>query len=136
MVITNTKRAAERRLASITPNDIPTAYESVNFDPPTTIYQRTQFVLRRPDDPVIGTGYYRENIQFQVFIVDKSNEGTARAIERAEVIRQQFAKGTVMIENGTRIHVLSTPQIAGSTVVQGRLVVPVLIDLVAEVYSQ
>lgn len=135
MEILNTKKAAERRLAAMTPN-LPTAYESHNFDPPTGMYQRTQFVIRRPEDPVLGTGYHRERIQFQVFVVDKTGEGTGDAIQRAELIRQQFAKGTVMIENGTRIHVLSTPQIAGSTVVNSRVVVPVLIDLVAEVYVQ
>lgn len=135
MEILNTKKAAERRLAAMTPN-LPTAYESHNFDPPTGMYQRTQFVIRRPEDPVLGTGYHRERIQFQVFVVDKTGEGTGDALQRAELIRQQFAKGTVMIENGTRIHVLSTPQIAGSTVVNSRVVVPVLIDLVAEVYVQ
>lgn len=135
MEILNTKKAAERRLAAMTPN-LPTAYESHNFDPPTGMYQRTQFVIRRPEDPVLGTGYHRERIQFQVFVVDKTGEGTGDAIQRAELIRQQFAKGTIMIENGTRIHVLSTPQIAGSTVVNSRVVVPVLIDLVAEVYVQ
>lgn len=135
MEILNTKKAAERRLAAMTPN-LPTTYESHNFDPPTGMYQRTQFVIRRPEDPVLGTGYHRERIQFQVFVVDKTGEGTGDALQRAELIRQQFAKGTVMIENGTRIHVLSTPQIAGSTVVNSRVVVPVLIDLVAEVYVQ
>lgn len=135
MEITNTKRAAERRLSTLTPV-VPTAYESHNFDPPTGMYQRTQFVIRRPEDPVLGTGYHRERIQFQVFIVDKTGQGSTSAFERAELVRQHFSKGTVMIESGTRIHVLSTPQIAGSTVVNGRTVVPVLIDLVAEVYSQ
>jgi len=54
---------------------------------------------------------------------------------RAELIRTNFAKGTSLIEELTRIYILRTPQIDSASVVNDRVVVPVLIPIIAEVYS-
>ena len=134
MAILEIKRAAERHLLGLTPT-LPTAWEGVSFTPPSTIYQRVQVQPRRIEDPVLGTGFHREFVSFQVFVVSPVNKGTAEAISRAELIRDRFKKGTSLLENNIRIHVLSTPQIAGASVQQDRIIVPVLIELVAEVYS-
>lgn len=130
--ITSTKKACERRLATLSPA-IPTAYENVAFTPPTGMYLRTQFTVQDPEDPTFGTGYYRERITFQVFICEELNKGTTTANTKAEAIRSLFAKGTTLTEDGYRVHVLQTPQIAGSAVTTDRLVVPILISLVVEV---
>ena len=132
--IVNAKRAAERRLGTLSPA-VPIAYEGVSFTPPATMYLRCQFTVNPPDDPVIGDRYYRERIVFQVFVVDVANKGTATALSKAEDIRQLFKKGLTMVESGTNIYVLDTPQVSGTVVAQDRLVVPVLINLVAEVYQ-
>lgn len=134
MAIIEVKRAAERRLKNLTPA-IPIAWEGVSFTPPSEMYQRVQFTIQRPTDPVLGTGFYRENITMQVFVVGATNKGTAEVITRAELIRQHFSKGLTMLEGSVRIHVLRTPQIAGNTVISDRVICPVLIELVAEVYS-
>lgn len=134
MAIIETKRAAERHLLALTPA-VPTAFEGVTFNPPTGIYQRLQFIIRQPDDPVLGKGYYRERLSMQVFICAELNKGTAEAITRAELVRNWFTKGTTLQEGNIRIHVLTTPQITGTIVTQDRLVCPVIIELVAEVYS-
>ncbi len=134
MAIVEIKRAAERKLSTLLPTN-QTAYEGVSFNPPDTIHQRVQFVIQRPEDPVLGTGFYRERVTMQVFVVGQINKGTAEVITRAELIREYFKKGTVLNENNIRIHVLRTPQIAGTNVVSDRIVCPVLIELVAEVYS-
>lgn len=131
--IVNIKRACEKHLATLTPS-LPTGFEGVDFTPPNTMYQRCQFVVNTPDDPVFGTGYHRERVEFQVFVVDVSGKGTTSAIQRAELIRNHFAKGTTLVESGTPVHILSTPQIAGTKISQGRVIVPVLISAVAEVY--
>lgn len=130
--ISSTKKACERRLATLSPA-IPTAYENVAFTPPTSLYLRTQFTVQNPDDPVFGRGYYRERITFQVFVCEELNKGTANANSKAEAIRTLFTKGTSLAEDGYVIHVLQTPQIAGSAVTTDRLVIPVMIDLVVEV---
>ena len=131
--ILNTKRASERRLNTL---GLPIAFEGSSFTPPNSLYLRCQFQIRNPDDPVIGDKYYRERIQFQVFVADVLNTGTGNALEKAELVRGLFPKGHTLIESGTRIYVLGTPQISGTIITNDRLVVPVMIDLVAEVYSE
>lgn len=133
--IINIKRACEKHLASLSPS-LDTAYEGVSFNPPSdAMYQRCQFIILSPDDPVFGTGYHRERVQFQVFIVDPLGNGTTGALKRSELVRKHFAKGTTLIEDTTRMHILTTPQIAGTSISQGKIIVPVLIEITAEVYE-
>ena len=134
MAIIEIKRAAERKLNALTPT-VTTAWEGVSFDPPNGLYQRVQFTIQTPDDPVLGTGFHRERMTMQVFVVGAANKGTSEVINRAELIRNHFAKGLILQEGNVRIHVLRTPQVAGNTVVSERVICPVLIELVAEVYS-
>jgi hypothetical protein len=134
MAIIQVKRAAERRLATLTPS-VTTAYEGVTFEPPASMYQRVQFTIRSPQDPVLGTGFHREIVSMQVFVVAPTNKGTAEVINRAELVREHFKKGTVFTEGNVHIHVLRTPQVAGTTIASGMIACPVLIELVAEVYS-
>lgn len=135
-MISDVKRAAERHLSQISPA-VPTAYEGVSFTPPSTgVHQLVQLVIKTPDDPVLGTGFHRENVEFQVFVVGNANKGTAEILARAELIREQFKKGTVLQEGTVRIHVLKTPRLAGVIPAEdSRIVCPVMIELTAEVYS-
>lgn len=131
--IKDIKKAAEVRLASLTPA-LPTSYEGKNFIPPDSgMYQICQIVIQSPDDPVFGTGYYRERVQFQVFVSAPSGAGTGDALTRAELIRNHFAKGLSLTEGTTVIHVLSTPYLGSARVVNNRILVPVLINLTCEV---
>jgi len=134
MAIIEVKRATERHLSTLAPT-VATGYEGVTFTPPAGLYQRVQFTIQPPDDPVLGTGFYRERITMQVFIAGALNKGTAEVIARAELVRNHFNKGLTLLEDNIRIHVLRTPQIAGTSVASDRLVCPVIIELVAEVYS-
>lgn len=133
--ILNTKRACERALLALLPS-IPIAFENVSFNAPTDkMYIRTQFAIRSPVDTVMSSKYYREQISFQCFIIGLPNVGTAQSIQVAEQIRARFDKGTCFTENGMRLMVLSTPQISSSSVIENRLIVPVLIDVAAEVFK-
>lgn len=134
MAIVEIKRAAERHLNTTTPS-IPTGWEGVSFTPPNSLYQRVQFTIQPPEDPVFGTGFHRERVTMQVFIVGEINKGTSEVINRAETIRDRFTKGLVLNENNVKIHVLRTPQIAGTSIASDRVICPVVIELVAEVYS-
>lgn len=135
MAIVEIKRAAERHLNTLTPS-ILTGWEGMSFNPPTDqLYQRVQFVIQTPEDPVFGTGFHRERIRMQVFIVGMINKGTSEVISRAELIRDRFKKGLVLNEGNVKIHVLRTPQISGTAIASDRIVCPVIIELVAEVYS-
>jgi hypothetical protein len=133
--ILNTKRAVERRLKTAFPTTA-IAYEGVSFNPPSNaLYMHTQFVVRTPDEPTIGSKYYREVISFQVFVCDVTNKGTSNAIGVAEQVRTLFDKGLYLEEQTTRIHITRTPQMAGASIVEDRIVVPVLIELWAEAYK-
>jgi hypothetical protein len=134
MAIIEIKRAAERHLSALTPI-IPTGWEGVSFTTPDTLYQRVQFMIQSPEDPVLGKGFHREKMTMQVFVVGQINKGTSEVINHAEAIRNQFAKGLVLNENNIRIHVLRTPQISGTSITSDRIICPVIIELVAEVYS-
>ncbi len=134
MSIIEAQTAVRRRLAALTPS-LPTAFEGISFIPPTGMYQRLQFVINPPTDPTLGAYYHRENIQVQIFVADKLDVGTAGAIARAQVLRDWFYKGLTLTESGVRMHVLRTPQIAGAAVTNDRIIVPVLIPLTVEVYS-
>jgi hypothetical protein len=128
------KKAARLHLATM-PSVVPTAYEAMAFDPPDGMYQRLQFSVSPPDDPTLGLGYHRERVTAQVFVVDQAGSGTGAAEQYAELVKDRFKKGTTLFESGVRIQILTTPQIAGSVVVQNRLIIPVMIDLVGEVFT-
>lgn len=134
LAILEIKRATERHLNVLTPS-IPTAWEGVSFATPSSMYQRVQFIIRTPDDPVLGTGFHRERITMQIFVIGMINKGTSEVISRAELIRNRFTKGLVLNENNVKIHVLRTPQISGTTIASDRIICPVIVELVAEVYS-
>jgi hypothetical protein len=135
MAIVEIKRSAERHLNALTPS-VPIGWEGVSFTPPTdALYQRVQFTVQSPDDPTLGTGFYRERVTMQVFVVGQINKGSSEVITRAELIRNHFSKGLVLVENNIRIHVLKTPQVSGVSIASDRIICPVLIELVAEVYS-
>lgn len=92
MEILNTKRAAERLLASISPA-VSTGFEGVDFDPPVDqMYQRYKFRIDTPTDPVFPAGYHRENVEMQVFIAGIKGEGTADILARAELIRKHSTR--------------------------------------------
>jgi hypothetical protein len=133
--IINVKRGCEKRISSVE-TVLPIAYEGINFIPPTSgMYLKTQFVSLGAEDPVIGKGYYREHIQFQVFITDNSGKGTTQALIKAGQIRDSFSKGTTIVEGGMSMHILTTPQIAGTIIIDGKVIIPVLIDITAEIYE-
>lgn len=135
MAIVEAKKAIRRRLSALTPS-LPTALEGISFVPPSTgLYQRLQFVVSNPTDPVLGRGYYRENIEVQIFVVDKLDKGTTTAETRAEVLRDWFHKGLTLVEGNFRMHVLRTPHVSSAAVSADRIIVPLLIPLTVEVYE-
>lgn len=132
-ILTTTKKLIENRLKTLSP--LPAiAWENVSFTAPSdgSLYLRCTMQVRNPDDTCIGSEYYRENIVFNVYVLDKLNIGTGNALNVAENIRTLFKKKTTLEEGTTRVQVLSTPRIAGSVVTNDRLVVPISIELTVE----
>jgi len=134
MSLLTIRKLLEGRLNTLSPS-LPIAFENVSFKAPTTKYLRANINIRKPDDSVLGSSYYREIITFNVYVVDQINIGTGGAFTTAEAIRDLFAKGTALQESNVTIKIIQTPQIQGSTIASERLVVPVLISAIAEVIS-
>lgn len=135
--ILDAKRAVERVLKS-TNATTPIAYENARFEAPSTgLYLTCQFQILKPTDPVFGAGYHRENIEFQVFVVDDINSasGTTQGFTRALQIRNTFKKGTTFQEGTTRIHILETPHLGGSLPLNTKVWYPIIIPLLVEVSS-
>lgn len=128
-----TKKIVETRLKTLSPT-IPIAWESVSFTPPAdgSKYLRCSLSIGTPDDSCVGGSYYKEKATFNVYVLDKLNIGTVSGLTTAEAVRALFYKGYSVTEGNTRVHVLTTPRIAGSVVTSDRLVVPVSISLTIE----
>ena len=133
-MILNIKKAFEKRLATLSPA-IATAYEGISFTPTTAPYQRVMLVPSQPLNPTMGTEHYREVGSFQVFLNYPANKGSGEAIARASQIRTLFKRGTTLIEDSTEVKILTTPQISGNSIVQDRIVVPVIISYIADVFE-
>lgn len=133
-MILNIKKAFEKRLATLSPA-IATAYEGVSFTPTTAPYQRVMLVPSQPLNPTMGTEHYREVGSFHVFLNYPANKGSGEAIARASQIRTLFKRGTTLIEDSTEVKILTTPQISGNSIVQDRIVVPVIISYIADVFE-
>ena len=126
------KKALEKHLAALTPS-LATAYEALSFTPiPGTPYQRVQISTQRPENPTIGDDYYRDRGELQVFLCYPSNKGTGDVLTRAELLREHFKRGTTLVEGGSTVLITRTPQIAGSTIIGDRVIVPVLITYSVE----
>jgi hypothetical protein len=132
MSILKTQKALINHLKTLAP-ELPTAYEGVSFTTPIGTYQRVQFKINSPDDPVFGTGYHRERIEMQIFVNSPNNKGSGDALARAEALRKHYNKGLTLQDGTLRVHVLRTPTISGAVSIGDRLSVPVLIDVTSEV---
>lgn len=132
-ILLTVKKIVENRLASITPA-LSIAWEGVNFEPPSdgSKYLKCSFGIKEPDDTCVGGGYYRENIIFYVYVMDKLGIGTGSAYQTAEDIRNLFKLKTTFTEDYVLIRILKTPHIAGSLKTADRLVVPVSVALTVE----
>ena len=64
-------------------------------------------------------------------------EGSEPTKQELETILQKarLLKGLTLEEDGVRMIILRTPQIAGATVAGDRVIVPVLIPLTVEIYD-
>jgi len=132
-ILTTTKKLIENRLKTLSP--LPSiAWPNVSFTPPAdgSLYLRCTMQIRDPDDTCIGSDYYRENVVFNVYVLDKLNIGSSNALNVAENIRTLFKKKTTLQEGTTKVQVLSTPRIAGEATTSNRSVVPISIELTVE----
>jgi hypothetical protein len=132
MSVSKTNIALDSRLIANFPST-PIAPEGVGFNPPAGNYFRVNLKVNKPDDPVLGSRYRRENMIYQVFVTVVSNAGKTAALTIAEQVATVFRRATFIAVDNLRIHVLNSPQVGSVIFSDKRLVVPVLIPVTVEV---
>lgn len=136
-IILVTKRYCEQKLLDAFPTMQITFEAEDAEESPNEMYMYAQLRIDKPDDRVLGTDYYREQMQFQVFISAPSGEGTQDVLLQASEIRKLFYKRMSAKIGRFYIHVLETPKIAGGgSIANGRTVSVVTINLVVESLTQ
>jgi len=116
MSIVSVRIALESELNTIIPA-LATAWENVPYTPVIgTPYQSVYLLPAMPDNPTMGTEFYRERGIFQVSLFYPIQTGPAAAATRAQLIRTTFKRGISMTSNGVTVRIDRTPEIG-----QGRL---------------
>lgn len=128
--------AFEKRLLANTPVGVETAFEGTDYKPkPNVPYQIARVFPGNPINNTLGDDFYLETGRFQVLLAYPKNKGKGAVLDRADEIRTAFKRGTFLLEDGIRMHVLQTPSVQGATITEDRIVVPVTINFTAEIYS-
>ena len=134
MELQNIRIAFEKAATEVSP-ELDTFYENSPAPKPTQkkAYQKLQLVPFRPENPTFGDNYYREVGEFQIFLCYPAREGTASALQKAQVIRDTFFRGSTLVQGGTEIIIQKTPFVDRGIVIEDRYVVPVIIEYFASV---
>lgn len=135
MSIAKIRAALESRLSALSP-PIATAFENMAFSPVSgTPFQRVNLLPARPENEVLGSGYFREIGIFQVTLCYPANGGPAACQARAELLRNHFRRGTKVTSGGVTTLVTTTPALAASYPDGDRYCIPVSIRYMAEMAS-
>lgn len=135
MSLVKIKKALELHLSTLAPA-VSTAYEGVSFNPEVNVpYQRVYVVPRKPRNTTMGDDHYREIGEFQIFLCYPTNQGSGAGLTRAELIRSHFKRGTTLVESSVSVLIDETPQVNGSMISGDRIVIPVIVPYVVEIYS-
>jgi hypothetical protein len=103
--------ALESRLAALTPA-LPTAWDNTAYTPSlSTAFQRPSLMRGAPENPALGSSFYREIGVFQVMLCYPLNGGSANADDRARLIRGWFPRGSSLTASGTTVTIQRTPTI-------------------------
>lgn len=128
--------ALETRLKAL-PGVLPTQWENAAFIPPAdgSAYQQASFLGVPPENPTIGTSFYREigAMQVTLYYPLTGGAGTARAM--AGLIRDWFPRGSTYVASGAAVTIQKTPEIGSGRRVSDRWVIPVTIRYFANIQS-
>ncbi len=135
MSIAKIRAALESRLSALSP-PIATAFENMAFSPvPGMPFQRVNLLPARPENEVLGSGYFREVGIFQVTLCFPMNGGPAACQARAELLRSHFKRGTKVTNGGITTIVTTTPALSAGYVDGDRYCIPLSIRYRAEIIT-
>ena len=123
------------RLDAMSPA-LATQKPNVNFTPTTgTPYQRARLLPATPENPTLGDQYHREVGFFEVTLFYPINQGSGLANARADSVKQQFARGVTMVQNGQTVKVLRTPTVSPAIESDDRYIIPISIEYYSELFT-
>lgn len=109
------RAALESRLAALTPA-LPTAWENTAYTPTLSVaFQKPTLMRAAPQNPAMGSSFYRETGVFQVMLCYPLNSGSGAADDRAKLIRGWFPRGSSLTAQGITLTVQGTPTIGPGT---------------------
>ncbi len=113
-----------------------TAWEGVTFTTVNPIpYQRVNLMSALPENPTMGSSFYREVGMIQITLFYPSGAGTADAVRRAELLRSTFKRGATFTNTGVNVNIMRTPEIFPPLISDGQIVVAVRIAYWADIFS-
>lgn len=125
--------ALEVHLASMTPA-LETAWENVKTSATTEPFQWVNFLPAEPENPTLGSDFYRERGIMQVTLSYPQLGGAGDVRARAEAIREWFPRGASFASGSVTVHIDRTPSIGTARPVDGRFLLPVSIRYRADIY--
>ena len=135
MSIVKIRAALESALAAITPA-ISIAYENVPYSANVSVpYAQPRLLMAAPDNPTLGSSFYRERGIFSVMLVYPIGNGSGAAMARAELLKATFRRGNSYSSGGVTVNIERTPEIAMQTAGADAYSVPVKIRFWADIYS-
>lgn len=121
------RTALETALAEITP-ELSTEYENTDSTSPKSgPYQRVHLLPAEPLNNTFGDDQRQEQGIFQILLLYPTGVGAGDAIERAELIKNKFKRGTSLTSGGVTVHISHTPSIHSGIPDDDRYVIPVRI---------
>lgn len=119
------------------PGGLLTAFPNRKFNPPalSVAWQKFNVVFARPEEQTAGTGFYREIGFLQATLFYPIGEDEGAALERAELVRNSFPKGSSLAKDGITVHFNNVGQIMEGPPTDENYVVIVRVPFYADVYT-
>jgi hypothetical protein len=124
--------ALETALAAIS-GSYPTAWENVDFSPPQSAYQVATILFAQPENPTMGSTFFRQRGYMQVQLRFPLGEGKQPAVARAEAIRAAFPRGSSFTANGVTTTIERSVEIMAGYTDENRFIVNVKIWFFANI---
>lgn len=91
-------------------------------------YLKLFFIPASPDQMPIGAGSKRHSGLFQISIMWPAGQGILKALNTADVIQQEFDKGTKLSDGSVIVRIISRPDIGQGIIDGDRTSTPVTIE--------
>lgn len=111
----------------------PTAWENVNFVPTQAAYQVVTVMFAEPENPTMGSQFFRQRGYLQVQLRYPLGEGKQPAVARAETLCAAFPRGASFVSGGITTIIERSPEVMAGYTDENRFIVNVKIRFFANI---